>query len=90
MLYKKGVLIIIYKLISERDIHKKLFYNKNFRPKYEDCDFMGQFGNCLFQILKAYAKTFTKMFSNLGGGWEKARHKSQRKNFKILLFNVKR
>ena len=39
MLYKKGILIIFYKTISNRDIHKKLFDNTNSGPKHEDCDF---------------------------------------------------
>ena len=46
-----------------------MFGNTNSGQKHKDCDFWGQFGKSLFQILKAYAKMFTKMPSYLVGGW---------------------
>ena len=41
--YKKRYLHYFYKIISGWDIYKKIFYNKNYGPVYEDCDFWGQF-----------------------------------------------
>ena len=91
MLYKKGILIIFYKIISNWDIHKKTVLWHKLRAKIWRLWLLGSIWDFFyFRFWKLMPKRSQKCLQILGEVGGKARHKSQGKIWIILIFDVKK